>query len=271
MTATRLFSNGSYFVNGSFDEVTQSTISVTGNTVYSSQFDEFTGVIIVDSTLSLWLDAGQSQSYSGSGTTWTDLSGKGNHGTLQSSPTFNAYNPICFSFASASSQYVSTTTQYSNPQSFTIGVVFKTATTAAKKLIGFENSQTGTVTSSWDRHLYVHTDGYLKLGVFRSGGYLANTSYSVADGNWRYAVGTVDNGIATLYVNGDFVANVNAGGAIETYNGYWRLGAYKLGGVWGGSDGYYNGDIAIAHVYDRALTASEIKLNYDGIKKRFGI
>ena len=36
---------------------------------------------IVTNNLVLHLDAGDSSSYSGSGTTWTDLSGQGNHAT----------------------------------------------------------------------------------------------------------------------------------------------------------------------------------------------
>lgn len=299
--ATRLFSNGSYLVSGSFDEVTQSTISVTGNTVYASLldevtnngstpqkrdnsngciqvsgiFDEFTGAIVVDSSLSLWLDAGQYASYPGTGTTWTDLSGKANHGTLQNSPTFNQFNPVSFSFDSTSSEYVSTTTQYTNPQTFSIGIVFKTTTTAAKKLIGFEQNQTGQSSISFDRHLYIHTDGYLKFGVYGTvSGVIANTNYSVADGNWKYAVGTFTNatGIATLYLNGDFVASGSlTGGSAENTNGWWRIASYRLGGVWGGTSGYYNGDIAIAHIYDRALSANEIKVNFNGIRKRFGL
>jgi len=267
MATTRLYSNGALLLSGEFDEVTQDTISLTSNTYFSNEFDEVTGTPVVDSNLILWYDAGQSQSYSGSGTTWSSVVGT-NNGTLQASPTFTSENPSRFTFVAASSQYVSTTTQYANPQSFTIGAIFKTTTTDAKKIIGFENTQTGTGATSWDRHLYVHTDGYLKFGVWRSGQYLANTTYSVADGAWRYAAGTFSNNIATLYVNGQFVANVNAGGSIESYNGWWKIGAYK---TWTGSHGYFDGDIAIVHVYDKALTASEVQYNFNAFRRRFNI
>ena len=45
---------------------------------------------IVTSGLVLLLDAGDQASYPGSGTTWTDLSGNGNHGTLTSGPTYSS-------------------------------------------------------------------------------------------------------------------------------------------------------------------------------------
>ena len=47
---------------------------------------------IVTDELVLALDAGNTKSYPGSGTTWTDLSGNGNDGTLLNSPTFNSAN-----------------------------------------------------------------------------------------------------------------------------------------------------------------------------------
>jgi hypothetical protein len=43
---------------------------------------------IVTDGLVLCLDAGNPKSYTGSGTTWTDLSGNGNNGTLTNSPTY---------------------------------------------------------------------------------------------------------------------------------------------------------------------------------------
>ena len=44
---------------------------------------------IVTSGLVLCLDAANPRSYSGTGTTWTDLSGNGYNGTLVNSPTFS--------------------------------------------------------------------------------------------------------------------------------------------------------------------------------------
>ena len=40
----------------------------------------------------LWLDAQQPGSYPGTGTTWTDLSGNGNNGTLTNGPTYSSAN-----------------------------------------------------------------------------------------------------------------------------------------------------------------------------------
>jgi hypothetical protein len=52
----------------------------------------YLGPNLVTSGLVLCLDAGNTKSYTGSGTTWTDLSGNGNHHTIISSPTYSSTN-----------------------------------------------------------------------------------------------------------------------------------------------------------------------------------
>jgi hypothetical protein len=52
----------------------------------------FVGPNIITDGLVLALDAGSKKSYSGSGTTWKDLSGNGNNGTLVNGPTFDSGN-----------------------------------------------------------------------------------------------------------------------------------------------------------------------------------
>ena len=48
---------------------------------------------LVTTGLVLNLDAGNASSYNGTGTTWTDLSGKGNNGTLINTITHSTTNP----------------------------------------------------------------------------------------------------------------------------------------------------------------------------------
>ena len=52
----------------------------------------FAGPEVVEDGLVLALDAGNTKSYPGSGTTWTDLSGNGNNGTLTNGPTYSSSN-----------------------------------------------------------------------------------------------------------------------------------------------------------------------------------
>ena len=52
----------------------------------------FAGPDVSESGLVLALDAGNLKSYPGSGTTWTDLSGRGNTGTLVNGVGYNGSN-----------------------------------------------------------------------------------------------------------------------------------------------------------------------------------
>jgi hypothetical protein len=145
---TRLTNTGTLLVNGSFDENTSiapSKFRTTANTVQASLldeitinggpvakrensdgtlqvsdiFDEFTGAPVVDSSLKAWLDAGQTASYSGSGNTWTDLSGNSNNYTLRNSPTYSATTGGgAITFAGASSQYANSTSTLFNSNTY---------------------------------------------------------------------------------------------------------------------------------------------------------
>jgi hypothetical protein len=66
-TITKLFSTGVLQSSVELDEVTYDSIKVSPTGVYADLFDEFTGAPVVDSSLKLWLDAGQTASYSGYG------------------------------------------------------------------------------------------------------------------------------------------------------------------------------------------------------------
>ena len=69
------------------------------DTVFTSSqvsilYNEYNSVVanVIDDNLFLNVDASNSNSYSGSGTTWTDLTGNGYNGTLMNGPTYDSNN-----------------------------------------------------------------------------------------------------------------------------------------------------------------------------------
>ena len=90
------------------------------------------GPEIVKSGLVLYLDAGNQNSYPGTGTTWTDISRNNNNGTLTNGPTFNSENGGSIVF-DGTNDYVSTALTSTN--SFTWNVWYKTNTVSN----GFRN------------------------------------------------------------------------------------------------------------------------------------
>lgn len=230
----------------------------------------------VTNGLIIYYDFGNSSSWPGSGTTVTDLSGTSNTGTIAftgTAPAYSTENGInSIVFIDSFSQYLYTTTLYTNPQSFTISAWFKTAV-GLNKIIGFESNQTGTVSASYDRQLYLGSDGKLYFGIYD--GSISTTKYAISsstyrDNNWHHVAGTyVSGGTMALYIDGVLVSTSTAANA-QVYNGYWRIAGYKAVNWTNGSDGYYVGNIGIVQVYNRGLSAAEVLQNFNDKKSRFG-
>ena len=225
---------------------------------------------LVTNGLVMCLDAGNKKSYVSGSSTIFDLSGTGNHGTLNNGPTFSSANNGSIVF-DGSNDFISTTNSVNNPQTYTVAAWFKTSTGGGKKIIGFENSQIGTA-SNWDRHLYIGTDNKIYFGQYTNGAVVAVSTSTYNDNIWHYVAGAYGSEGTTmrLYVDGVSVATAVASSP-QSYTGWWRIGSFRLN-VWqNGGDGYYTGNVASAHVYNRGLSASEVLQNYNALKGRFGL
>lgn len=247
--------------------------SITGPIIGSSpiiQSYSYWTQSIITSGLILYYDAGTPISYSGSGTTWTDLSGNSNTGTLQNSPTYSTIDSGgTFTFNGTNNE-VTTTTLYTNPQTFSIGAWFRTSSASGKKIIGFESNQTGTASATYDRQIYIGTDGKLYFGVNPGTITLATSPSTYTDNKWYYVMATYGGTTMTLYVNGISVAT-NTASAAQNFNGYWRIAGYKTLGWTNGSDGYFTGSIAAAHVYNTALTSTQVLQNFNVHRGRYNV
>ena len=87
---------------------------------------------IVRDNIVQYLDAANTKSYPGSGTTWTDMSSRNRDGTLTNGPTFSTDNLGCFNF-DGSNDYVNLNyvfTQASSANSYTVVVAAKLSSTS---------------------------------------------------------------------------------------------------------------------------------------------
>ena len=207
-----------------------------------------------DPTLKLWLPFEEGNP--------ADLSGNGNNGVLQGGISKNQGKIGDGLYFDGTNDYVSTTTQYNNPQTFSLLAWFRTSVASGKKIIGFENNQTGELSNHFDRHLYVGTDGKLYFGIFGTACHTIFTSNIVTDNNWHLAVGTFASNVMKLYLDGKFITSLGIGAAYN-YSGWWRIGSYKVGGGWvNSSNGYFPGYIDEPSVFVRELSPQEISQYY---------
>jgi hypothetical protein len=110
-----------------------------------------------------------------------------------------------------------------------------------------------------DDALYVYPNG--TLGFWPC----TPSSLTVPAGQWSYVAVTYNGSSYTYYVNSNS-QTVNAVCADITDFDFLRIGAH------GSGDGErWIGQIPVARVYNRALSATEISQNYQAFKPRFGI
>ena len=211
--------------------------------------------------LVLCLDAANSKSYPGSGTTWTDLSGITSSGELVNSPVYNSSNLGFFQFVTDDFARIANNTAL-DTQTPTVEVWVKTNATNQN---GFWFEK-GTVNSQYS----LFQQGSVIQWRMNIGG-ITNLSTTTATymntSNWYQVVGTYTSGTRRLYINGVQVNSDTRSGTIATNSGGMSIGVY--GGFSGSRGYYYNGNLSICRVYNRALTAAEIQQNFNATKSRF--
>jgi len=230
----------------------------------------YAGPEINESGLVLCLDAGNTKSYPGSGTTWTDLSGNGNTGTLVNGPTYSSANGGSIVF-DGSNDYIQTNFNYSLTSSnteFTCAAWYKCFPEANSGGLIFSNYQGNPIPFN----LYANINGKAQGFTRNADGGANNVSVtsltSVNDSRWHYVVYTkTGSDTYKLYVDGNLEATATASlGAISVSNNI-VLGILNFFL----NQGRYRGDIATAQIYNRALSAAEVSQNFNALRARFSV
>ena len=284
---TRLFSTGVLQSSVELDEVTYGSIKVSPAGVYAAEFDETTltagtaerktstGVYqvsgsfdevtpftpdIVLSNLQLWLDAGQTDSYSGSGTTWNDLSGNSRTGTLTNGPTYSSADggSIVFdgsndfvqctgSLTVTAATFVTWIRRNGNQGQYD-GILFSRGTNTtgmnfqASNQLGYHWNDAGN-TYNWQSGLTIPNATWCMIAVSVTS--TAATAYLCQTSGTTTATNTVNHSSSVL--NDIKLAQDDAGGR------------------------FFNGNISTAMLYNRALTSEEITKNFNAFRGRYGI
>lgn len=214
---------------------------------------------IVTSGLVLCLDAGNTKSYTGSGTTWTSIGGGNYTGTLTNGPTYSSTNGGGLIFDGVD-DYVelNTTNIISGTSSFTIECWFNLVSGSYGELFG--NYGSGYTTN----YIWFATAGlYINGSVYVP-------SYTTATQGIHCIASTRDSsGNVVTYLDG---ISVNTGvlTASITTGPNFRMGAdTNIAGGVGGEQ--LNGRIYNLKVYNVVLTASQIQQNFQALRGRYGI
>jgi len=226
--------------------------------------------LIVTDGLVLLLDAGNTKSYPGSGTTWTDLSGQGNNGTLTNMDGANldSANGGSFTF-DGTDEYVSETSSLSDS--------FWQGNWTASFWVNFDTLNT-TTTGGGDKPLLHHgvngtrtglhltqRNTRIHFGLFSDD--LQGTKV-LSTGTWYNVVFTLNNStyVKQNYLNGVLDNSHTGGGAYAGTGTNTRIGGKVLNfGL------LFDGFMSSCIFYNRVLTASEIQQNFNATRGRYGI
>lgn len=237
----------------------------------------------VDSGTVLYLDAGNTSSYSGAGTTWVDLSGRNISTSIQptgipaqfnSGPTFcsapsysgEALGSFNFSRSGKSCAYVS---------NFGFHPIY-TAQTWVKR-DGNQNDYAAIIATpwpGWGNHIAISlhwiNSTNIQAGVYKNDAWGTFTSeVTVPDRTWTFVTITFDGTNISLIVNG-VVSTKNTGipNATALSSGVTSSGLF-IGKRFDGDADYINGSISFIRIYNRVLSDSEILQNFNATKGRF--
>ena len=259
--------------------IVNTTITISGNQFY------------ITDGLVYHLDAGNKRSYSGSGSTWTDLTGSGIAATLVGSPTYSSANGGSLLF-DGSTQYATTASSIASISgtgtSWTIeAFIYYNATSSGGGPCIFTNYYTtgnlnipqmlGAI-SPGANVAGVSNPAELQVGYYvrnnpNSSFYVTPEQTPLTSGNWYHIVGTFDRTNLKLYINN--VLNNTTASTAGTLLA--NTAGYRIMTTWNTTDnpaGFWGGNLAILRLYSRALTADEVTTNYNSTRRppsRFGL
>lgn len=227
----------------------------------------------VTSSLSLYLDAGNTSSYSGSGTTWADLSGNSNNLTLFNSPTFTS-NIGYFTF-NGSTQFARRSIFYSSATNWSMAAFIRPSN--LNQLSNYmQNGRDDGVNAPFNGYGIGLGNGSstgsaatgAKLQVIHGGITYVNPEYTFASTSpWYYVVATRDTTTSRYYVNGT-QTSLTSTSAPNAPTDVFSVGAGTSSTA---ATRYFAGDVAVVLFYNKQLSQAEITQNFNAFRVRYGI
>lgn len=229
--------------------------------------DYYTSYPPYTASLLVYLDSGNVSSYTGSGSTWYDLTTNNNDATLINSPSFSSSYGGIIQFDDASLEYA-TIPNIGNLSAWTVEAWFRLTSPLTGKvtsivsnefdLVNKLNYSIGTNRMPTNNNLTV---GYYN-GAWRNvTGVVPNTN------TWYQVVGTYDGSTIRQYVNG-----VASGGTLNYVGLSQSGGEVRLMRRWDEtlvSSNFVDGDLAIVKIYNTAISAGDVLQSYNDNSARF--
>ena len=205
------------------------------------------------------LDAGNTKSYPGSGTTWKNIATEGSFGdaTLKTGGSLNTYSSNNGGYFSLPRAYIT------NPG----GGAFTTFTYSVWCRTPNVSDYQSMIDQGNDDFLFTLAD--TSLMIYDPNEAVPGSKFNAAVDTWYNFVAThTHTGPISFYVDGELVHTSSSSYSTSHNFDQWSFGAGSVDSS-GDGDEYWDGFISSISIYNRSLTAAEVKQNYDALKGRY--
>lgn len=219
--------------------------------------------------LKLRLDAGDVNSYGGSGTSWNDISGSSQHFTLVNSPSYNSSGFFDFDgvndYASIPHNNVLKPTA-----AITVEQWISADNWAAGNSSTYKCSLSCTQGGGYSHNIWSNT---FYSYLYAAGDYRVTSSSVNGFTGWHHFITTFDGRYVRLYVDAQNVSTIdlgNTGYTISYASNSIFIGAEAAAST--APEGFYwDGKIGATNIYNRALSAAQVLQNYLNTKSKYGL
>lgn len=209
--------------------------------------------------LVLHLDAANKKSYPGSGTTWLDLSGRGNNATLTNGPTYDLNNVGSIQF-DGTNDYATAASSSSfafGTGDFTLEVWIRSESTASfMHMIALPSQGTFALKANVsDRAIYYYDPSYTTYG--------STPGWTLPSNIWCQVVFKRQTSVGHAYLNGELK------GTKSGFNTNFIAQTLNIHNGW--STEFSQCKMSNIKIYNMALTDIQIKQNFNALRGRYDV
>lgn len=211
---------------------------------------------IITTGLVMNLDAGNTLSYAGTGTTWTDLSGNANNGTLVNGVGYSSTNGGTMVFDGINDMVSVAHSPNLNSTKITVSMWIKFGSSLSTDKVLFSKGSEGSRT-----YWFYESNGV----YFAYGGFTGRIPAEILVNQWCNIVGVQTSTASLIYLNGVLYSSGAGAASITTTQGI---------GINSYSSNIYHAsakNIPQVAIYNRDLSASEVATNFAALKSRYGL
>lgn len=219
---------------------------------------------IVSDNLTFHLDSSNTNSYPGTGTTWTSLVNSSHVGTFAGDPTFNPAEANSIDLDGNDHIEINDSSLFDFSGDFTIGVWMKLDQIGQSA--GASVVWSTDVLDQFQFHIVPSSPTTMSLGINNSMNNFVVSSSPV--GRWMYLVFSRTSGVISAYENGALIGTSSNNGSINCSAFYLGVQTPSRVPFYGH---YTDGKFGALEVYSDGLTGAEVLQNFEAEKSRFGL